>query len=45
VPPPEDHGEVMALTDDYLPIKFGSALYSKLQKRYWEKDRRPPDFE
>lgn len=38
VPPPEDHGEVMALTDDYLPIKFGSALYSKLQKRYWEKD-------
>lgn len=22
---------------EYLPIKFGSALFSKLQKRYWEK--------
>lgn len=24
--------------EDFLAIKFGSALYSKLQKRYWEKD-------
>ncbi len=23
---------------DFLAIKFGSALYSKIQKRYWEKD-------
>jgi hypothetical protein len=23
---------------EYVPIKFGSALYSKLQKRYWEKE-------
>lgn len=35
---PETHAEVLALTDDYLPIKFGSALYSKLQQRYWEKE-------
>ena len=24
--------------EDYIAVKFGSALYSKLQKRYWEKD-------
>lgn len=23
---------------NYVPMKFGSALYSKLQKRYWEKE-------
>ena len=22
--------------DQYVPIKYGSALYSKLKKRYWE---------
>jgi hypothetical protein len=34
---PETHEEVMALADDYLPIKFGSPLFSKLKKKYWEK--------
>ena len=24
--------------EHYVPMKFGSALYSKLQKRYWEKE-------
>ena len=24
--------------EDFVPIKLGSALYSKLQKRYWESD-------
>lgn len=24
--------------EDFVAIKFGSALYSKLQKRYWERD-------
>lgn len=35
---PKDQDEVLRLTNDYLPIKFGSALFSKLQKKYWEKD-------
>lgn len=35
---PETTEEVLALTDNYLPIKFGSSLYSKLQKKYWEKE-------
>jgi len=34
---PETHEEVMALANDYLPIKFGSPLFSKLKKKYWEK--------
>lgn len=33
---PETSEEVRDLLDDFMPIKFGSALYSKLQKRYWE---------
>lgn len=37
-PKPESHEDVISLTDDYLPIKFGSSLFSKLSKRYWEKD-------
>jgi hypothetical protein len=28
--------EQQLLCKDFLPIKFGSALYSKLKKRYWE---------
>lgn len=27
----------MAYLREYMPIKFGSALFSKLRKRYWEK--------
>ena len=26
------------LLKDYMPIKYGSPLYSKLQKKYWEKE-------
>ena len=33
---PRDDKEARALTDDYMPIKFGSVLFSKLQKRYWD---------
>ena len=35
---PETREEILELTDNYLPIKFGSSLYSKLQKKYWEKE-------
>lgn len=35
--PPENDAELKLLCDDYLPIKFGSSLFSKLQKKYWEK--------
>jgi len=37
-PQPKTHKDVLGLTNDYLPIKFGSPLFSKLSKRYWEKD-------
>jgi len=37
-PEPATRKEVLELSNDYLPIKFGSTLYSKLQKRYWEKE-------
>lgn len=36
-PPPQNNAEMQMLVDDYLPIKYGSSLYSKLQKKYWEK--------
>lgn len=35
---PKTHEDVLDLTNDYLPIKFGSSLFSKLSKRYWEKE-------
>lgn len=36
-PPPIDTEEQMfAYLKQYMPIKFGSALFSKLNKRYWE---------
>jgi hypothetical protein len=35
---PETQEDILKLTDNYLPIKFGSSLHSKLQKKYWEKD-------
>jgi hypothetical protein len=35
---PESHEDILDLTNDYLPIKFGSSLFSKLRKRYWEKE-------
>lgn len=38
VPNPKTGEEVLQLSKDYLPIKFGSALFSKLnrKKKYWE---------
>jgi len=37
-PMPDNSEETSRLIMDYMPIKFGSSLYSKLQKKYWEKD-------
>jgi hypothetical protein len=37
VPPiPKNNEEVRYLLNDYMPLKFGSPLFSKLGKRYWE---------
>lgn len=33
---PKTPAERRELLNDYMPIKFGSALFSKLKKRYWE---------
>lgn len=34
--PPEDEAGRLQYKRQYMPIKFGSALFSKLSKRYWE---------
>ncbi|MBT9241055.1 hypothetical protein [Vibrio splendidus] len=34
---PETPEELRKLLNGYMPIKFGSPLYSKLKKKYWEK--------
>lgn len=36
-PPTEDRLNEQAYFQNYVPMKFGSALFSKLKKRYWEK--------
>lgn len=37
-PPPHDTPEDrLVYLKDYMPIKFGSGLFSKLKKRYWER--------
>jgi hypothetical protein len=36
VPSPSTNEELKLLQQEYMPIKFGSALFTKLQKRYWE---------
>ena len=33
--PPQTEEEIRELRRDYLPIKYGSALFSKLRKQYW----------
>jgi hypothetical protein len=33
---PDDHAEVLRRQEHEIPIRFGSPLFSKLQKRYWE---------
>ncbi|MEO6751660.1 MAG: hypothetical protein ABIP85_07765 [Chthoniobacteraceae bacterium] len=35
-PNPENETELKALRENFMPIKFGSALFSKLKKRYWD---------
>jgi hypothetical protein len=35
--PPRTTSEISALKQDYMPIKFGSPLYTKLMKKYWKK--------
>jgi hypothetical protein len=38
-PPPVDTRDAIhAFRNEYMPIKYGSALTSKLQKRYWERE-------
>jgi len=41
VPPPsiENEEERLRYLHDYMPIKFGSALYSKMKKKYWEREQ------
>lgn len=34
---PDNHERLRELLNGYMPIKFGSPLYSKLKKKYWEK--------
>lgn len=37
-PPPRDTAEQqIAYLQQYMPIKFGSALFAKMKKRYWER--------
>lgn len=36
-PPELPEGDFSAFLENEMPIKFGSPLFSKLQKRYWEK--------
>ena len=38
LPPPKSNEEVRDQLNDFMPIKFGSPLYSKLQKKYWLKE-------
>ncbi len=35
---PKNGFDIFKLMRDYMPIKFGSPLYSKLQKEYWKKE-------
>jgi len=37
-PNPKNPKESFLLSLDYMPIKYGSSLVSKLRKRYWEKE-------
>lgn len=41
VPPPplETEEDREAYLEHYMPIKFGSPLFSKLRKKYWEKEQ------
>lgn len=41
IPPPpiETDADRQAFLEHYMPIKFGSPLFSKLRKKYWEKEQ------
>lgn len=34
--PPKNNDDAIELANNYLPIKFGSPLFSKLKKQYWD---------
>ncbi len=36
--PPKNNEDVANLNKDFMPIRFGSSLFTKLEKKYWEKD-------
>ena len=38
-PPTETIEQIEVYLNDYMPIKFGSPLYSKLRKKYWNHER------
>jgi hypothetical protein len=38
LPPPENETEIRDRLDDFMPIKFGSPLFSKVKKQYWLHD-------
>ncbi len=38
LPPPETEAAIEESLNDFMPIKFGSPLYSKVQKKYWEQE-------
>ena len=38
LPEPTTQADIDERLRDYMPIKFGSPLYSKLNKRYWKKE-------
>lgn len=35
---PENHEDAIELNNDYMPIRFGSSLFTKLRMKYWEKE-------
>lgn len=38
LPPPTKESEIDSHLNDFMPIKFGSSLYSKIKKQYWLED-------
>lgn len=38
LPPPETNEDIEYRLNDFMPIKFGSPLYTMLCKKYWEKE-------
>jgi len=38
LPPPNNEQEIEERLNDFMPIKFGSPLYSKVKKQYWTRE-------